>query len=112
MIRQILETNANSNSAQNTHIYDKKLSLKKSLFSLFCEKKRKRSDVASLRFAFRHRAFASLRFRFSIRKKIRFRFAFAIRFRPKLDTLHGTIWDLFIAFGHMINENYDRDDRT
>ena len=87
MIRQISETNANSNSAQNTHIYDKKLSLKKSLFSLFCEKKRKRSDVASLRFAFRHRAFASLRFRFSIRKKIRFRFAFAIRFRPELDTL-------------------------
>ena len=64
-----------------------------SLFSLYCEKKRKRSDVASLRIAFSFKVFASLRFRFLFRKNFRLRFAFAIGFWSELDTLGK--WTVF-----------------
>ncbi len=65
--------------------------------SLYCEKKRKRSEFASLRIAFWHWGFASLRFRFLIRKKNRFRFAFAIGFWPELDTLPDVDEDVILT---------------
>ena len=64
-----------------------KFSFKFSHFSQNCEKLRKRSEFASLRFAENNLTFASLSLRNFFRKKIRFRFAFAIDFLPEFGSL-------------------------
>ena len=64
-----------------------KFSFKFSHFSQNCEKLRKRSEFASLRFAENNLTFASLSLRNFFRKKIRIRFAFAIDFLPEFGSL-------------------------
>ena len=84
------------------------MNIKNSLFSLYCEKKRKRSEFASLRIAFWHRAFASLSLfkRSNSQKSENFRLILAIIFQKKA-FLGG--WNL--SFFRYFRENYGKNNQ-